>query len=186
MVVPPASPMPKDSKPKQQLMRARIAAVAARMMAEDGIEDFALAKKIKESGLNLRVVDPSLWIESKMYESFSEIWHGYSKNLFKALGSSYPILLIFIAGFTMLYILPFYFLSAYFIRGTLGFDGFLVLAQIILILLYRLLIAVRYQLSWESVVLHPLSTGLMLVIAARSGLLSLTKKGYQWKGRNYQ
>lgn len=37
--------MPKDSKPKQQHMRARIAATAARMMAEDGIEDFALAKR---------------------------------------------------------------------------------------------------------------------------------------------
>src|SRR5262252_3969357 len=37
--------MPKDSKPKQQQIRARIAAAAARIMAEDGIEDFALAKR---------------------------------------------------------------------------------------------------------------------------------------------
>lgn len=32
-------------KPKQQQMRQRIAAGAARMMAEDGIDDFALAKR---------------------------------------------------------------------------------------------------------------------------------------------
>lgn len=37
--------MPKDSKPKQAQMRARIAAVAARLMAEDGIDDYALAKR---------------------------------------------------------------------------------------------------------------------------------------------
>ena len=37
--------MPKDSKSKQQQMRARIAAAAARLMAEDGVEDFALAKR---------------------------------------------------------------------------------------------------------------------------------------------
>jgi hypothetical protein len=37
--------MPKDSKPRQQQMRTRIAAAAARMMAEDGIEDFAHAKR---------------------------------------------------------------------------------------------------------------------------------------------
>ena len=37
--------MPKDKKPKQQHMRTRIAAVAARIMAEDGIEDFATAKR---------------------------------------------------------------------------------------------------------------------------------------------
>ena len=37
--------MPKDSNPKQQQMRTRIAAAAARLMAEDGVEDFALAKR---------------------------------------------------------------------------------------------------------------------------------------------
>lgn len=37
--------MPKDSKPKQAQMRARIAAVAARLMAQDGIDDYALAKR---------------------------------------------------------------------------------------------------------------------------------------------
>ena len=37
--------MPKDAKHKQQHMRARIAAVAARIMAEDGVEDLALAKR---------------------------------------------------------------------------------------------------------------------------------------------
>jgi hypothetical protein len=37
--------MPKEQKFKQQNMRTRIAAVAARIMAEDGIEDFAMAKR---------------------------------------------------------------------------------------------------------------------------------------------
>jgi hypothetical protein len=38
-------PMPKENKLKQQQMRFRIAAAAARIMAEDGLEDFALAKR---------------------------------------------------------------------------------------------------------------------------------------------
>src|SRR6266702_2204387 len=42
--------MPKDSKPRQQQMRARIAAAAARMMAEDGIENFAHAKRKAAAG----------------------------------------------------------------------------------------------------------------------------------------
>src|SRR5712691_12401902 len=37
--------MSKESKFKQQQMRVRIAAAAARLMAEDGIDDFALAKR---------------------------------------------------------------------------------------------------------------------------------------------
>jgi hypothetical protein len=35
----------KDSKLKQQQMRARIAAAAARIMAEDGVDDYSLAKR---------------------------------------------------------------------------------------------------------------------------------------------
>jgi len=37
--------MPKDNRIKQHHMRSHIAAAAARIMAEDGIEDFALAKR---------------------------------------------------------------------------------------------------------------------------------------------
>ena len=37
--------MPKDKNPKQAQMRTRIAAVAARMMAEDGVDDYAAAKR---------------------------------------------------------------------------------------------------------------------------------------------
>jgi hypothetical protein len=37
--------MTRESKSKQAQMRARIAAAAARLMAEDGIDDFALAKR---------------------------------------------------------------------------------------------------------------------------------------------
>jgi hypothetical protein len=37
--------MPRNQKSKQQNMRLRIAAIAARIMAEDGIEDFATAKR---------------------------------------------------------------------------------------------------------------------------------------------
>ena len=37
--------MTKDAKHKLQHMRMRIAAAAARIMAEDGVEDFALAKR---------------------------------------------------------------------------------------------------------------------------------------------
>jgi len=37
--------MPKEQKSKQQQMRTRIAAAAARIMAEDGVEDFAMAKR---------------------------------------------------------------------------------------------------------------------------------------------
>jgi len=42
---PTPSAMPKENRQKLQLMRARITAAAARLMAEDGIVDYALAKR---------------------------------------------------------------------------------------------------------------------------------------------
>lgn len=37
--------MPRDRVPRQNILRARIAAAAARLIAEDGIDDFAAAKR---------------------------------------------------------------------------------------------------------------------------------------------
>ena len=145
-------------------------------------EDMALARKVKEAGLRLHFSDPSLFMDSKMYDSFQEVWDGYSKNLFKALGSNYGVLGVFLVGFFMLYLLPFYFLL-----GDSSSETYpIVLGQVGLILLYRLILSIRYRLGWESVVLHPLSIFFLLLIGLRSGLLSLTKKGYRWKGRSYQ
>ena len=44
-ILPTRRKMAKDGKSRQDQMRARIAAVAARLMAEDGIDNFALAKR---------------------------------------------------------------------------------------------------------------------------------------------
>lgn len=145
-------------------------------------EDMALARKVKEAGLRLHFSDPSLFMNSKMYDNFHEVWDGYSKNIFRALGSNYGVLGVFLVGFFLLYVLPFYFLLTH--SSSAAYP--LVLGQVGLILLYRLILSIRYRLGWESVVLHPLSILFLLLIGLRSGLLSLTKKGYQWKGRQHQ
>jgi len=67
----------------------------------DLTEDMALARKIKEEGLKLHTVDMASHIASKMYTSFDEVWQGYGKNLFKALGSNHIVLFLFeIQGMT--------------------------------------------------------------------------------------
>ncbi len=144
-------------------------------------EDMALARRVKEEGLQLQFSDPSLFMDSKMYDNFGEVWDGYTKNLFKALGSNYGVLGIFLAGFFLLYLL-----RVYFLLGRSSPEAYpVVLVQVGLILLYRLVLSIRYRLGWESVLLHPLSIFFLLLIGLRSGLLSLTKKGYQWKGRQH-
>ncbi len=66
--------MPKEQKSKQQQMRARIAAAAARIMAEDGTGDFAMAKR--KAARRLRAGDTQslpdndeIEIELRVYQS---------------------------------------------------------------------------------------------------------------------
>ena len=66
--------MPKELKSKHHHMRARIAAAAARIMAEDGVEDFATAKR--KAARQLGVVDTrslpdndEIEVELRLYQS---------------------------------------------------------------------------------------------------------------------
>lgn len=148
-------------------------------------EDMALAQKVKRADLKLQCLDASLFIESRMYERFSEFWQGYSKSLFKAFGSSYISLISFLVGYSLILIAPFYFLVHYLFIKPDNLLFIIILIQIFLAILCRLVISIRYRQSWQSVALHPFSIGLMIFIGIRSGLLSLNKKGYEWKGRKY-
>lgn len=70
--------MPKESKPRQQQMRVRIAAVAARMMAEDGVEDFALAKRKAARQLgaeDTQVLPKNDEIEAEL-RAYQSLYHG--------------------------------------------------------------------------------------------------------------
>jgi len=66
--------MPKEQKSKQQNMRTRIAAVAARIMAEDGIEDFAMAKRkaarqLSAGGTESLPTNDEIETELRVYQS---------------------------------------------------------------------------------------------------------------------
>jgi len=154
-------------------------------VCNDLTEDMALARRIKEKGLRLHTVDMASHIASKMYSSLNEVWEGYGKNLFKALGSSHIILFLFEIGFFVLFVTPFYFLFHYWLLNPNPPLLLICMTQVGFVLMIRLLISVRYQQSWQSVLLSPLSTALMLLIGLRSGLLSLKHQGYEWKGRKY-
>ena len=65
--------MPKEQKAKQHHMRTRIAAVAARIMAEDGIEDFATAKR--KAARQLGAVDTQFLPNNDEIEAELRLYH---------------------------------------------------------------------------------------------------------------
>jgi chlorobactene glucosyltransferase len=61
------------------------------------VEDFALANLIKSQGYRLYVMRGIKLIRTRMYTNFSEIWEGWTKNVFFGIGKKWRHLLTFIA-----------------------------------------------------------------------------------------
>jgi hypothetical protein len=66
-----------------------------------------------------------------------------------------------------------------------GAAQWLVPAQIAIIFLIRILLAVRFRTSWTGALLHPLGILLVLLIGLNSWRRS-TGSGVVWKGRTYK
>jgi cellulose synthase/poly-beta-1,6-N-acetylglucosamine synthase-like glycosyltransferase len=140
----------------------------------DIVEDMAMMKLIKENGCKVMTLAGTGMIYTRMYSSFREIWHGFSKNLYGIAGYS---LIGFLVMWTFLIgaqTIPLLFL----IRGTNFEAG---LFGTIIILLSRLMLWIKFKHPfWTTVFFYPLS----LVITALIGLNSIWQYyfgNYQWK-----
>ena len=48
----------------------------------DILEDVALARRVKAAGGKLLFLPGALWVRTRMYRTFAEMWRGWTKNLF--------------------------------------------------------------------------------------------------------
>ncbi len=150
------------------------------------VEDVWLCKSVKKAGGRVVAFNGTDVISCRMYRSFREIWEGFSKNLFAALGYSTVGLFALIMLITAFYIAPFAFLFHSLLAGEFSASLFwLPLTQLLIALLCRLLIALLFRQSLAMAFLHPLSQLVLLAIACNSFYSIKFGKGASWKGRNY-
>jgi chlorobactene glucosyltransferase len=150
------------------------------------VEDVWLSRLIKERGFALRIMGGEEIVSCRMYSSLREIWDGFSKNLFPGFRYSVPGILAVIVFNIATSILPFLFLAAGMAMSLTGEPWYaLVAAQTSLLLLIRLLLSVRFDLSILSSLLHPLAMGVFSAIAVNSCWWVLRGRGSRWKGRSY-
>ncbi len=160
------------------------------------VEDIALAREIlKRSphGLHLLNCDGSELVACRMYDSFSDLWEGFSKNLRPAFEKS-PVAFVLFGLFQLVtMILPFISLILI-VSGLFGSNQEggaaelawrLVIAQILVIYLIRVIPAILFRTAWLGVILQPFAHTLALIIALNSWRLATTG-AIRWKGRNYQ
>jgi hypothetical protein len=116
-------------------------------------------------------------LRCRMYSSFADLWEGFSKNLRPVFEESHVAFLLFGVVVSGLFLLPFFLL------------GWVPLAQaawsaILLIMVLRLMLTVRFRTSWFGLIAHPFGIAVALLIALNSWRLCRAK-GIRWKGRLY-
>lgn len=142
------------------------------------VEDLALARAIKRSGLRLALADGTGRITCRMYRSLPEIWRGFSKNLFPAFGGGSASFLGVLAVWAACFVLPW--------LGLIP-DETRALAAVAVGLGWgmRVVLAVRLAHPWESVLGHPLAMLFLLALALNSYRVGRSGRTVPWKGRVY-
>lgn len=156
------------------------------------LEDVGLARAVKAAGYRIALADGNGLVTCRMYGSARAVWAGFSKNLFAFFNRSWLFLSAALAGCLVLWVLPpFWALAA--LLGLLAPPGSapastgvllvaLPLAQYVLAVLTRLVLARRFGARPLDTLLHPLSVALLLAICLNSARLS-HRGGVTWKGR---
>lgn len=157
-----------------------------RSVCDNLVEDVWLCKAVKRKAGKVMVYDGSDVVRCRMYRGFGEVWKGFSKNLFAGLGNSIPGLLVLMALVVMLYLAPYGFLLSALLRDEQTPAWFwLPGMQIMVALLVRVLIALKFRQTLWSALLHGFSQVMLLAIALNSFRLTVFGNGPEWKGRNY-
>ena len=154
------------------------------------VEDKALAENVKRAGHRLLLADGRALARTRMYAGLTEVWQGWTKNIYLGLDGRLPLLLVGI----LTALAGALFLPGWLIAGTAwlanggGLPAGLVTAQAVLT--WVAVALVRTEVSrelglprWYALTL-PLGAALfaaMMIVSALRG-----RRGVRWKGRTYQ
>jgi chlorobactene glucosyltransferase len=70
------------------------------------LEDVELARRIKSLGGRLIFLPGARWVRTRMYHSFSDMWRGWSKNLYLLYAGNLPGMLTTVLSLWLLDVLP--------------------------------------------------------------------------------
>jgi glycosyltransferase involved in cell wall biosynthesis len=116
-------------------------------------------------------------VHLRMYTSFDEIWNGFQKNIYPAFQQKYNFWL-FLSLHIFVFLIPFILIVT--------LPTFPLLWVILIILLIRVMIVVRFKQPLISALFHPFGEFLLIVLGISSWWRCKYGKGVIWKGRAYQ
>ncbi len=150
------------------------------------LEDIHISKQVKRYGYRFLIFDGSKNIYCRMYRSFRDLVRGFSKFMFAAFDYKIFTMSVVILLISALFLLPFILLPL----GIFIFDWSrmiisLITIQIIIILIMRAILTIRFKSRILDIFLHPLSMVYIILICINSVLQTKLGKGVYWKGRRY-
>lgn len=147
-------------------------------VADQIIEDVALARATKMFGFNLRLIDGGGLIGCRMYSNWGETAAGFGKNILAGHGNSVPFLLFSTFFHWIVFAMPLIWLIIAGNRLAAGLSVLVILLRFII----DLFVGVRPGLALVQALCMPLSVLIMTLIALK-GLRWHLGAGPEWKGR---
>lgn len=166
------------------LRPADLAAIGGFAAVRDAIvDDMALTRRAKASGLRVLFADGHHLAACRMYRGAGEVWRGFSKNFYPGLGSV-PLLLVVLALHVLAWVLPFVALPIALVHP--GAAAWAVPAGVAVLAagLQRAILAVRHGHPIEGIVLHPFAVLGLVAIGVNSWWWTRTGR-LVWAGRTY-
>ncbi|MGQ9561060.1 MAG: glycosyltransferase [Candidatus Oleimicrobiaceae bacterium] len=150
------------------------------------VEDVALARRVRQSGGRVTLLDGTNHVKVHFYQGFREAWQGLAKSAFPALGGHTALAALGAGVLALLFIRPPALLLQWLWQGAVP-SHLLVPALVQAFTNSGLwyLVAQRFRLPRSVALLYPLTVLLTVLLLADSMWRSRVS-GIPWKGRVYQ
>ncbi len=158
------------------------------------LDDRDLARTVKQQGFRLRLENGRDLVHVYMYHGLREAWRGWRKNAFLGSRGGLAFVLLQLVGLPMVAIAPFLLPLLAWISGQWPVRGKLVppaeislaaLLELGPLLAYHISIDKELRVPWYYAFAYPLAAALFEGILAQSAWRVLTRKGVDWRGRQY-
>lgn len=149
-------------------------------------EDIRFAQNVKRQGRKLVYGDGSTTYGVRMYNGLRDVWNGFSKNVFSAMGNSVVVVAVWSIFLLITQVFPFGFTITALATGDRTLVGFWIpVIHVAVALGIRLALTFRFRQAVWAVLTHPIGWLIVIAIAWNSTYLALSGKGHAWKGRTY-
>jgi chlorobactene glucosyltransferase len=158
------------------------------------VEDKAIAEMVKNSGFRLIVADGRRLVSTRMYTSLSQMWEGWTKNIYLGLRDQPALLLLgvfgaFLLAVTALFLPLWPLLGLFWFEHGGGWRAFSIIVEACI--LWGVLIYARADVAhsmgiprWYALT-TPLGAGVFMAMMLTSSWKVLSRQGVTWKGRKY-